>query len=179
VLFVVVQPVDRERVHSMFVKFDVDGSGNLDRQEFHQVMMVLCSNVFARVMVQWTLTLMVVPLLAQLFLDKLGSAVEHTIDFVTQEHEVAVAMALGVLQMMWETCKPYWLRLLENCPNVAFTTLETLQTYMDLIPGAVWESLPVTLISCLLGTMAVPYLIFKIDEIFDWIAEKTRKRMTI
>jgi hypothetical protein len=31
---------------------DVDQSGSLDRDEFLQVMMVLCSNVLTRVMVQ-------------------------------------------------------------------------------------------------------------------------------
>jgi Ca2+-binding EF-hand superfamily protein len=46
------RPVDRQRVHDVFVKMDVDQSGSLDREEFLHVMMVLCSNVVTRVMVQ-------------------------------------------------------------------------------------------------------------------------------
>jgi Ca2+-binding EF-hand superfamily protein len=46
------RPVDRQRVHDVFLKMDVDQSGSLDREEFLHVMMVLCSNVVTRVMVQ-------------------------------------------------------------------------------------------------------------------------------
>lgn len=46
------RPVDRQLVHDIFRKMDVDQSGSLDREEFLQVMMVLCSNVLTRVMVQ-------------------------------------------------------------------------------------------------------------------------------
>ena len=63
------RPVDRQRVHDIFVKMDVDHSGALDRQEFHEVMTVLCSNVLTRVMVQWSMTLVIVPLVAQYILE--------------------------------------------------------------------------------------------------------------
>ena len=46
------RPVDRQRVHDVFLKMDVDQSGSLDKEEFREVMMVLCSNIFTRVMVQ-------------------------------------------------------------------------------------------------------------------------------
>ena len=46
------RPVDRERVHAVFEKMDVDDSKSLNQEEFKQVMMVLCSNIFTRVLVQ-------------------------------------------------------------------------------------------------------------------------------
>lgn len=47
-------PVDRQRVHDVFHMMDVDDSGSLDKEEFREVMMVLCSNIFTRVLVQCT-----------------------------------------------------------------------------------------------------------------------------
>lgn len=61
------RPVDRQRVHDVFRKMDVDQSGSLDRDEFLQVMMVLCSNVLTRVMVQCENRYMIVAVMLLLF----------------------------------------------------------------------------------------------------------------
>lgn len=62
------RPVDRQRVHDIFRKMDVDQSGSLDRDEFLQVMMVLCSNVLTRVMVQCENRYMIVVVVVMLLL---------------------------------------------------------------------------------------------------------------
>jgi hypothetical protein len=53
------RPLGRERCGAIFQKFDADGSGELNRQEFHKIMGVLFGNVLLRVLAQWSLTLMV------------------------------------------------------------------------------------------------------------------------
>ena len=50
---------------------------------------------------------------------------------------------------------------------------------LDMIPDSVWSTVPVTLVSCILGCLAVPYIIFKIDDFFQAIGErKTTKSKT-
>jgi Ca2+-binding EF-hand superfamily protein len=49
----VVLSIDNEFT-PFFKKMDVDHSGTLDQDEFREVMMVLCSNIFTRVLVQCT-----------------------------------------------------------------------------------------------------------------------------
>mmetsp|Transcript_28575 Transcript_28575/g.42252 ORF Transcript_28575/g.42252 Transcript_28575/m.42252 type:complete len:157 (+) Transcript_28575:292-762(+) len=44
---------------------DTKQSGTLDREEFTQVMMVLCSHILSKVAFQWSLTVMTVPFIAQ------------------------------------------------------------------------------------------------------------------
>ena len=63
--------VSREQAHVVFKKMDADDSGTLDKEEFEHVMMILFGNVLFRIVIQYSLTLLIVPLLAQLILDTL------------------------------------------------------------------------------------------------------------
>lgn len=58
------RPVDRARVHQVFETMDVDDSGSLDKEEFREVMMVLCSNIFTRVLIQCAFLVFVCVLVA-------------------------------------------------------------------------------------------------------------------
>ena len=49
----------------------MDNSGTLDKEEFEQVMMILFGNVLFRIVIQYSLTLIIVPLFAQMILDVL------------------------------------------------------------------------------------------------------------
>ena len=56
------RPATREYCEKIFDEMDVDKSGELDRGEFEEVMQIVCAQVFTRVSIQWTMTLMIVPM---------------------------------------------------------------------------------------------------------------------
>jgi len=56
------RPATREYCEKIFDEMDVDKSGELDRSEFEEVMQIVCAQVFTRVSIQWTMTLMIVPM---------------------------------------------------------------------------------------------------------------------
>ena len=56
------RPATREYCEKIFDQMDVDKSGELDREEFTEVMQIVCAQVFTRVAIQWTMTLMIVPM---------------------------------------------------------------------------------------------------------------------
>ena len=53
-----IQPASRKYVKDIFNLLDSDDSGTLDKGEFATVMKILYSQVFTRIVIQWTLTLM-------------------------------------------------------------------------------------------------------------------------
>ena len=52
------RPASRGYVEEIFHLLDADDSGVLNREEFSVAMKVLYSQVFTRIVIQWTLTLM-------------------------------------------------------------------------------------------------------------------------
>ena len=68
---ILLQPVSREQCQIVFLTMDMDNSGTLDKEEFEQVMMILFGNVLFRIVIQYSLTLIIVPLFAQMILDVL------------------------------------------------------------------------------------------------------------
>ena len=67
------KPPDRQVVAAMFFKFDSDGSKSLDIEEFCSLMIILLSNILSRVLFQFFMTIMLVPLAAP----QLASAVKN------------------------------------------------------------------------------------------------------
>lgn len=172
------RPVARERVHDLFLKRDVDNSGTLDREEFGEMIAVLCGNVFTRVFAQWSLTLIIVPMVAKLLLDGVVSLVSFCWDALTTL-EGYDAIESAVLTQYNQIGGWFY----EKSPDFLMKAGSTFasRTYgiLDMIPDSVWSTVPVTLVSCILGCLAVPYIIFKIDDFFQAIGErKTTKSKT-
>jgi len=168
------QPVDREKMHSVFVKMDHDKSGYLDREEFRDVMVVLCGNVFTRVMAQWGLTLLVVPLLAQYLLD----GIVWLVSFVWSQIENVEGVDL-LFDTLEEQANDYTQLALSKVPSSLLGPLTKVYNMvadaLENVPESVWETIPVTLISCVLGIILVPYTIFKVDEFFQNMADSSKK----
>jgi hypothetical protein len=167
------RPLDRERVAAVFKRFDTDHSGHLDHHEFRQVMLVLFSNVVLRVLVQWSMTILIVPLVAKIILDAIYAAIEMIYLIVVNLDEyssVANSIELAV-EGAWA-----WM-LLQTPPSV----LEVFDQGGDLwakVPDAVWNSIPLTLLSTLLGVLVVPNLIFRVDEFFQYLAARNSTSST-
>lgn len=58
------QPASRQYVDTLFDSLDVDSNGYLDLDEFSNVMIILCSEITSRVLLQWSMTLMIIPFIA-------------------------------------------------------------------------------------------------------------------
>eukprot|EP00546_Thalassionema_frauenfeldii_P006672 CAMPEP_0178913562 /NCGR_PEP_ID=MMETSP0786-20121207/10912_1 /TAXON_ID=186022 /ORGANISM="Thalassionema frauenfeldii, Strain CCMP 1798" /LENGTH=265 /DNA_ID=CAMNT_0020586319 /DNA_START=69 /DNA_END=863 /DNA_ORIENTATION=- len=127
------KPVDRARVHDIFQKKDADSSGNLDKEEFQEVMSVLCGNVLTRVIVQWSLTLMIVPLVAQAILDGFVWLFVFTWDQITEIDQIedledTVASRVDAFTDM----------LKEKLPDMVVQICSSFKTVLDMIPDSVW-----------------------------------------
>jgi len=150
---------------------DADGSGALDKEEFREVMEVLCSNVFTRVMAQWALTLLIVPLVAKYILDGLafvfGFFWTKLQDLDQYEDLEAVVMEKVYAGQDWAV---------QKLPAVVITYGEKAKEIIDSVPAENLATIPVTLLSCILGCLVVPYTIFKIDEFFQSMADKKQKK---
>ena len=150
---------------------DKDKSGGLDKDEFEHVMMVLFGNVLLRVIFQYSCTLMIVPLVAQLMLrglTRLLTAMVTVIQNLDQQSSMANTVEL-FLERLWETAT-------SGLGRVTPMMLQRLGSHVagwgQSIPSSVWAALPLTLLSTILGLMIVPWSLMKIDDWFQTLADK-------
>ena len=161
------RPLSRDRCRAIFEKMDADHSGTLDRDEFRSVMMVLFSNVVLRVLVQWSMTLMIVPLVAKMTLDALLRAVMWGFNFVAtldEDYELADDMEM--------TMEAAWDKVVRWSPEIVVRHASNAYYYLSMIPPSVWEALPLTILSTILGIVVVPWCIFQVDDFFQTIADR-------
>uniref|UniRef100_A0A7S3L6T8 EF-hand domain-containing protein n=1 Tax=Amphora coffeiformis TaxID=265554 RepID=A0A7S3L6T8_9STRA len=170
------RPLGRERAAAVFRDMDTDDSGELDREEFRRVIVYLFGNVLIRVMVQWSMTLLIVPLVAQYILDAIYAttdAVYHIITTMDENFWLADQIEL--------TVEYAWATFVSVLPAAILTACRFVGHYLEMVPESVWNSIPLTLLSTVLGIAVVPYIIFRIDEFFTQMArnnaiKKERKR---
>jgi len=135
------------------------------------VMSVLCGNVLTRVVVQWSLTLMIVPLVAQVLLDGFVWGFAFVWDQIMEIDQIDNLEDTVACQI-----HAYSDRILEHVPDFVIQIGTRFKVVLDMIPDSVWDSIPVTLISCVLGCLVVPYIIFKIDDFFQSLAENKKQK---
>ena len=161
------RPLSRDRCQAIFEKMDADRSGTLDRDEFRSVMMVLFSNVVLRVFVQWSMTLLIVPVVAKTVLDVLVQATRWLLNFVAsldEDFELADEMEL--------TMEAAWDKLVHWAPEALVRQASKAYHYLAIVPASVWEALPLTILSTILGIVVVPWCIFQVDDFFQTIADR-------
>lgn len=164
------RPIDRKKCKHVFEKMDRDKSGSLDRVEFREVMMVLFSNVLLRVLAQWSLTLIIVPLVAAQILNVvylIGGAVYNLIANLNEYSEIADKIELA-LEATSE-------KLINALPDAVLDIFSKMKSLLELVPQAMWDTIPLTLISTILGILVVPWIIFKIDDFFQYLADRKAK----
>jgi Ca2+-binding EF-hand superfamily protein len=170
------KPLSRERVQTVFAQYDVDNSGCLDREEFRSVMTVLFGNVFFRVLVQWSMTLLFVPMIAQWIVDGaqylcqsfwlLITSLDEQYKFVDDVEESIERVAVLAMHQ-FAFVNPY------TDPLVPYA--EQAKRYVEMVPESVWEAIPKAIVSTVLGMVVVPWCIFKVDDFFQKFAEKDVK----
>lgn len=167
------KPVGREQVVEIFKLRDLDHSGSLDKDEFSEVMSVLCGNIFTRVAVQWSLTLMIVPLVAQYMLSGVVWLTTFLWDQLTSLDDFEAIE--GIFATRMDQFSTWFCSYVPNpLLSGASAVGSGLQKGIDMVPDSVWSTVPVTLISCVLGCLVVPYSIFKIDDYFQSVADKNK-----
>lgn len=50
---------------------------------------------------------------------------------------------------------------------------------LAMIPASVWNTVPLTLMSTVLGILVVPWIIFKIDDFFGYLADRQRSKIEV
>lgn len=150
---------------------DQDKSGSLDKEEFEAVMMVLFGNVMLRVAFQYACTLLIVPLIAKSFLDGVIWIIYAIYGFVStlDEHSQLADVVEVSMEHIWKEAVTFWS---SRMPLVFLSAGSTFSGWIDAIPESVWNTIPLTLISTLLSMMLIPWSLMKIDDFFQWLAEK-------
>jgi hypothetical protein len=163
------RPLSRERCKEFFNKMDRDGSGTLDQAEFNQVMAVLFGNVLIRVLTQWSMTLIIVPLVANLILDGIQSSILGVWDLITSldEHSSVADRIEVSLENSWQC-------LVTTTPAPLLQFMTGFHDLLSFVPDSIWESVPLTFISTILGLVVVPWLLLQIDAFFQVMADRRK-----
>jgi EF-hand domain pair len=163
------RPLSRERCKEFFEKMDRDRSGTLDQSEFNQVMTVLFGNVLIRVLTQWSMTLIIVPLVANLFLDGIQGSILWILTFISNldEHSSVADRIEVSLETSWQC-------LAATTPAPLLHFLMQLREILSFVPESIWESIPLTFISTVLGLVVVPWLLLQIDAMFQAMADRRK-----
>lgn len=161
-------PASKEYVENMFDMLDKDKNGSLDKEEFTQLMMILCSQITTRVFMQLSLTILIVPLISQYFMD-----------FMRDSYRV-ICLVLAEIDDV-EVVSEFVMKMLSYCwDGVLLLTPPILRRFMASVYEGVSEEymdgMPLTVVSCLLGCMIVPWILFKCDEFYNRVALKKSNR---
>jgi len=54
--------------HEVFVAMDYDHSGDINEHEYTDLMIILCSQIATRIVLQWTITIFFIPFIARQFI---------------------------------------------------------------------------------------------------------------
>lgn len=182
------RPLDRERCRQMMQQMDTDGSGELNRDEFRRVMVLLFSNVLLRVMILWTATIVLVPLLAKYILEGIFLVVSLIQRALTQmetipsplvawpRHAIALSVTYVVSLIKWMTS--FVVSALLPHPFLVIGTKfgQFIVFLVSKVPSSVWATIPPTLISTIISVVAVPWVLLNVDEFFAKLASRKSQK---
>uniref|UniRef100_A0A7S2MID1 EF-hand domain-containing protein n=1 Tax=Helicotheca tamesis TaxID=374047 RepID=A0A7S2MID1_9STRA len=142
------KPPSRETVEEIFDKMDRDESGQIEEKEFLDIMAVLCSGIATRIAVQYTLVISVLPHVAR------------SIVAICTWFLVSVGLADEVIPWFAKDSGFFW-------PLYRFLRY--------VIPEAVLEGLPSTIVGSILFTFVIPLALDKIDDFYLGVASEDEK----
>ena len=116
-----------------------------------------------------SMTLIIVPLVAQYILNFLYFIHTTFWNIVTDLDEYSPVM--DTVEQTIESLRDY---IGSKLPRIVVGTYSMISFLLNKVPTSVWNTVPLTLISCVLGCLAVPYIIFKVDDYFQELAEKKK-----
>lgn len=165
------KPLEREKCKALFEKMDTNHTGTLNKVQFQNVMMFLFGNVLLRVMVQWTATIAIVPIVAQHVLDWIYYAWEQAYRTIStlDDHYVLANWIEVALKAGFDL-------FLRCIPGSILLVISELGDIIHALPNSVWNTLPRTLVSSIIGIAVVPWIIFSIDDFFQLLASRSMRR---
>ncbi|GMH98538.1 hypothetical protein TrST_g7047 [Triparma strigata] len=147
------KPPSRQQVDEMFWTFDSDSSGDLDKNEFCNLLQILLSNIAGRVLFQFAMTIALVPFLAPkiVYYATLGVQKFHALNPQNISTTIATFYTTHIVEN--PTISPYYSQLLSKIP----------------------ATLPNTIAGVILVTLFVPSVLDFIDNMSMSAARKTTK----
>ncbi|KAL7576459.1 hypothetical protein ACA910_017969 [Epithemia clementina (nom. ined.)] len=161
------RPIARHRCRQVFSHYDDDQDGALTRTEFQGVMMVLFTNVLFRVLVQWSLTIILVPLVAQQVLEWIYGTLNFVYLCVVNADDYS-----SIANTIELTMEAVWSWTWERTPGWLVVVFAAIVDWWQAVPDSVWNAAPLALLSTLLGVVVVPYCIFQVDDFFQYLARR-------
>jgi len=161
------KPLARDKCDRIFARMDVDDSGTLDREEFREVMTMLFGNVFIRVIVQWSMTIMIVPMMARTIVSALYALMLEIYEVVTTLDEYS-----SIANWIELSIEASWSFVLNTLPQPLLLVCGEVGDLLATVPASVWSGIPITLVSVCLSIMIVPWIIYKIDDFFQWVVAR-------
>ncbi|VEU43950.1 unnamed protein product [Pseudo-nitzschia multistriata] len=188
------KPLSAENAVTVFQQLDTNRDGSLDKDEFRSVLTLLMGNVLFRIIFQFVCTLVMVPMLAQTFLEQVSFGWTWLVAVAVPLWKeylplLECALALDLVKKYSSLALSRGFELFET--TVPLETIESIQKTIEPIQNTVlesWEtmvmanvrdipqetldSLPLTIVSTMLTLIIVPYSILKTDEFFQFLARK-------
>mmetsp|Transcript_55538 Transcript_55538/g.66977 ORF Transcript_55538/g.66977 Transcript_55538/m.66977 type:complete len:347 (+) Transcript_55538:99-1139(+) len=131
-------PASWKKVEEMFELWDVEKSGYLNEDEFSEIMSLLCARIIRRVAIQWSLILLLTPLLIYIF-----------------------SQQLELILLTWSG-----LVVNSSSANVSYSTSRTVDETSGMITG-VENIYFLNFLSCMMGFIFVPCCVLKINNFLN------------
>jgi hypothetical protein len=151
------KPASRDYVNEIFILLDVNNSGVLEFEEFISGMKILYSMVLTRIVVQWSLTLLIVPVLS-----------EWMIDWCNNNTYIHFLRIVDIFNMIYQLLFQVWTKLISYIPPRHAMASDTLHK----ISATVWKRLPLTLIMSIQTSLILPYLLSHVENLFLWTTDR-------
>jgi len=159
------RPASRAYVEEIFDILDHDNSGFLDENEFGVVITMLCSQILTRVLLQLGMTLLIVP-----------SVALYIIEFCTDLTKLMKIIMNEIEQVELASQSLFWLFTSLLNFIVPAGIQNAWHKVGEAVPDEAYNSLPLTIVSCVLGMLLVPWMLYQIDEFYNKIATRKKKR---
>mmetsp|Transcript_39190 Transcript_39190/g.71784 ORF Transcript_39190/g.71784 Transcript_39190/m.71784 type:complete len:475 (-) Transcript_39190:117-1541(-) len=156
------RPASKEYVTEIFHLLDTDDSGTLGKEEFAEVIKILYSQVFTRIVIHWCLTLMIVPVISQYI-------IKFTILLYWIAHEFwkDIDDDLDPIQrLLWKI----WAKFLYMTPAWIDRIGALVWMAFCKVPKGVWKSMPFTFLTVAQTSVALPYALNRVEDFFRRVA---------
>ena len=158
------KPATSSQITSLFHAFDADKSNTLDEGEFSQLCTILCSHVLSRVLLQFAITIVLVPIFAARTVN-VGAAFLAVLALKLEAPAAVVASALAALYGFLVSCLSRILLAVSVDPSSVVKTVD----------GLKGSDLAVPLVACVMTSLLLPVVLDFIDSFFKKVADSEAK----
>jgi len=156
------RPASKEYVTEIFHLLDTDDSGTLGKEEFAEVIKILFSQVFTRIVIHWCLALMIVPVISQCI-------IKYTtvLYWIAHEYWKDIDDDLDPIQLL---LSKIWAKFLYMTPEWIDRIGALEWMALCKVPKAVWKSMPFTFLTLALTSVVLPCALNRVEGFFRRVA---------